>query len=353
MMRLFQRGKKAVALPPGTLEFAGERKIAEPKITLWDYDKDHIERRKDVSPEDCLPYRDTPRITWINVDGLHDTGLISKLGTHFGLHPLVMEDIVNVYQRPKLEDYGDYIYIVAKMLEYDRSENRVGMEQVSIVVARNFVLSFQEREGDVFDPVRERLEKTGRIRMANSDYLAYALLDAIVDNYFVILESLGEEIESLEEDLVESPRREVLERIHGMKRELILIRKAVWPLREVVSGLERSESKLVRKDTKLFLRDLYDHTIQIIDAVESYRDMTTGLQDLYLSSISNRMNEVMKVLTIIATMFIPLSFFAGVYGMNFEHMPELGWKWSYPIFWGAIAAIGASMLIFFRRKGWL
>jgi magnesium transporter len=353
MVRLFRRAHKRVALPPGTLEYAGEKKTEKPRITIWDYDSEHLEQKETAAVEECFPYLDTPQVSWINVDGLHDTDLIAKLGNHFGLHPLVMEDIINTHQRPKLEDYGDYLYVVARMLHYDRDVNEVSSEQVSFVLGRNFLLTFQEREGDVFEPVRERIRKTGRIRMVDADYLMYALLDAIVDNYFVLLEGFGEEIESLEENLVEDPSSELLQRIHGLKRELIIIRRSVWPLREVISGLERSESELIRKGSRVFLRDLYDHTIQVIDAVESYRDMVGGMQDLYLSSISNRMNEVMKVLTIIATVFIPLGFLAGVYGMNFEFMPELRFRWSYPIFWAAVLTVGGSMLYYFRKKQWL
>ena len=256
-------------------------------------------------------------------------------------------------QRPKIEDYDKYIYIVIRMLGYDSDAEELSSEQISLVLGHGLVLTFQEKPGDVFDHVRERIKKPGRIRMVNVDYLAYALLDAVVDNYFVILERIGEEIEALEEGMVEDPTPRLLEKVHKLKRELIIIRKSVWPLREVVSGLERSESELVRHETKVYLRDLYDHTIQVIDAVESYRDMVSGMQDLYLSSISNRMNEVMKVLTIIATIFIPLGFMAGIYGMNFEFMPELAWKWSYPLFWGAIATVSGSMLLYFRKKKWI
>jgi len=353
MMKLFRRGQRNVGLAPGTLEYVGEKKIEEPRITVWDYDRENLEQKEVPTPEECSKYLDTPRVSWINVDGLHDTDLIAKIGERFGLHPLVMEDIVNVHQRPKLEDYDKYLYVVTRMLDYDAEANEVSSEQVSLVLGKNFVLTFQEREGDVFDPVRDRLQKTARVRLSYADYLAYALLDAIVDNYFVALERLGEDIETLEEDLVENPSSELLETVHRLKRELILVRRSIWPLREVMSGLERSESKLVRKETRLYLRDLYDHTVQVMDAVESYRDVVSGLQDLYLSSISNRMNEVMKVLTIIATLFIPLGFIAGVYGMNFEFMPELKFKWSYPIFWGAIAAVSGLMLYFFHRKKWI
>ncbi len=353
MARLFRKRHKTAGLPPGTMEFVGEKKVEEVRLTVWDYDKESVEKIKPSTVEECFPFRDTSRVSWINVDGLHDTELLGKLGDHFGLHPLVMEDIANTTQRPKVEDYGDYLYIVMRMLDYNKEARRVTPEQLSLVLGKNYVLTFQERVGDVFDHVRERIQKTARIKLSRVDYLAYALLDAVVDRYFVILEAFGEDIEALEEDLMDAPSPRLLETTHELKRELIVLRKAVWPLREVISALERYESRLIHKETRLYMRDLYDHTIQVIDSVESYRDVTSGLQDLYLSSISNKMNEVMKVLTIIATIFIPMSFLAGIFGMNFEYMPELKWKWSYPLFWLGVVAVGGSMISYFKKKGWI
>ena len=353
MARLFRRRHKTAGLPPGTMEFVGEKKVEEVRLTVWDYDRESVEKIEPATAEECFPFRDTSRASWVNVDGLHDTELLGKLGDHFGLHPLVMEDIANTTQRPKVEDYGNYLYVVMRMLDYDKESRRVTPEQLSLVLGKNFVLTFQERAGDVFDHVRERIQKTARIKLSRVDYLAYALLDAVVDRYFVILEAFGEDIEALEEDLMDAPSPQLLETTHELKRELVILRKAVWPLRELISALERYESRLIHKETRLYLRDLYDHTIQVIDAVESYRDVTSGLQDLYLSSISNRMNEVMKVLTIIATIFIPMSFLAGIFGMNFEFMPELKWKWSYPLFWLGIVALGGSMIGYFKKKGWI
>jgi len=353
MTRLFHRTHKAVALSPGTVLYHGPQKVDAVRIRYLDYDKDQLDERKVESTDECLPLRDTPTTSWINIDGLHDEAVISSMGEQYGLHPLILEDIVNTHQRPKLEDHGDYIYVVMRMLYLDEGETRVTSEQFSFVLGRNYVLSFQERYGDVFEPVRERLRLgKGRSRKLGPDYLAYALMDAIVDNYFAVLEKLGEKIESLEDDLIADPMPEHLHTIHGLKREMIYLRKAVWPLRECIGGLERSESDLVKKATVPFLRDLYDHTIQVIDAVESFRDMLSSMQDLYLSSVSNRMNEVMKVLTVIATIFVPLTFVAGIYGMNFEHMPELGWKWSYLIFWIAIVGIGGGMVTYFKRSRW-
>ncbi|MFH1841639.1 MAG: magnesium/cobalt transporter CorA [bacterium] len=354
MARFFHRMKQRVAQSPGTVVYHGEPKVDQVVVSVIDYDPQRLDEREVDDIGECFHYRDESSVTWINVTGLHDTDLLKRLGGHFGLHPLVQEDIVNTFQRPKLEDFETYLYIVCRMLHYKAETRRVESEQVSLVLGENFVLSFQERAGDVFEPVRERLRKgKGRIRKLSADYLAYALLDAVVDGYFLILEQYGEQLEALEEALLEHPSSELLHTIHELKREMILLRRSVWPLREVVSGLERAESGLVQEVTGPFLRDVYDHTIQVAEMVESIRDMLSGMQDLYLSSISNRMNEVMKVLTIISTIFVPMTFVAGIYGMNFEHMPELGWKWSYPIFWGVVCTMAGFMMGFFRRRRWL
>ncbi|MBD3235284.1 MAG: magnesium/cobalt transporter CorA [Candidatus Eisenbacteria bacterium] len=352
--RLFRRSRHKVGLAPGTVAFVGEQKSAHVRLRVLDYDAQEFSERDLARAEEALPYRNPPRTAWLNLDGLHDTTLLSRIGEQFGIHPLALEDIAHVHQRPKLEDYGDHLYVVIKMLTFDEEQTRILSEQISLVLGRSYALSFQEREGDVFEPVRQRIRSgAGRARRRGADYLAYMLLDAVVDNYFVILERIGERIEALEERLVADATPALLQEVHALRREMILLRRAVWPLREVTGGLERSDSELISDDTALFLRDLYDHTIQVIDAIESYREMLSGLQDLYLSSISHRMNDVMKTLTIIATLFIPLSFLAGVFGMNFDFMPELHWRWSYPLFWVAIVAIGTGMLIFFRRRGWL
>lgn len=288
------------------------------------------------------------------MDGVHQLADIEKIGTHFKIHPLVLEDIMNTGQRPKIEIFDDYIFIVLKMLRYDEAENETKIEQVSIILGSNFVISLQESKGDVFDSIRERIRSDrGRIRKMGADYLAYTLIDAVVDNYFVILEKLGEEIEDIEDELVSNPSPETLQTIHSLKREMIFLRKSVWPLRELISRLERWESPLIDKSIYIYLRDLYDHTIQVIDAIETFRDMLSGMLDIYLSSISNRMNEVMKVLTIIATIFIPLTLIAGIYGMNFTYMPELKSPWGYPMVYVVMLAIGVVMLIYFRRKKWL
>jgi len=341
-------------LPPGALVYIGEQKVEEVVITLFDYDRERYEEKELKSVEECFPYKDTPTVSWINIAGIHQVEIMEKIGNHFGIHPLAIEDILNTGHRPKMDDMDDYLFIVLKMLNYNEEDDEIDAEQVSIIIGQNFVISFQEKEGDVFEPVRERIRKNrGRIRKMGADYLAYALLDSIVDNYFTILEKIGERIESLEEELVENPSTQTLQEIHSLKSGMIFLRKSVWPLREVISELERGESPLIKETTVIYLRDVYDHSIQVIDTVETFRDMISGMLDVYLSSISNKMNEVMKVLTIIATIFIPLTFLAGVYGMNFKYMPELEWYQGYFAVLCVMVVIGIGMVIYFRKKKWL
>ena len=348
-----KRSKKA-GLPPGTLVHIGEKKAETPKITIMDYDEAHFQEKETKTIEECLLFKDKPTVTWINIDGLHQVEILERLGECYGLHPLVLEDILNTDQRPKMEDYGEYLFIVLRMLNYNDKSSEIEAEQISLILGTNFVLSFQEKEGDTFNPIRERIRNgKGRIRRMGADYLAYSLLDSIVDNYFIILEKLGEKIEFLEDELVTRPTPETLQIIHHLKREMIYLRKAVWPLREVIGSLERGEPPLVKETIRVYLRDVYDHTIQVIDTIETFRDMVSGMLDIYLSSISNRLNAVMKVLTIIATIFMPLTFLAGIYGMNFKYMPELEWRWSYPVVWLIMVGIGVSMLLYFRKKKWL
>jgi len=354
MKKFTRKRSKKVGLPPGALVHVGEKREEKVRITIIDYDKAQFQEKEAETVEECFPFKDKPTVTWINVDGIHQPEIVKKLGDCFGMHPLVLEDILNTDQRPKMEDFGNYIYTVLKMLYYDEKSDEMIIEQISLVLGSNFVISFQEKMGDVFNPIRERIKSDkGRVRKMGADYLAYALTDAIVDNYFTILEKIGEKVEFLEEELVAKPKPETLQAIHNLKRELIFLRKSVWPLREVISGLERGESSLIDASTKLYLRDVYDHTIQVIDTVETLRDMVSGMLDIYLSSISNKMNEVMKVLTIIATIFIPLTFIAGIYGMNFAFMPELGLPWSYPLILLVMVGVGILMLIYFRRKKWI
>jgi magnesium transporter len=348
-----RRSDKA-GLSPGILMYVGEKKVGKPRITVIDYDDGSFLEKEVASVEECFPFKDTATVTWINVDGVADAAVIGALGAKFDIHPLVLEDIMTTTQRPKVEDLGNAVFVVLRMIECAKDGSDIAADQLSLILGPNFVLSFQETPGDCLDPVRERIRGgKGRIRGLGPDYLAYAIVDAVVDNYFFVLETLGGRIDALEETLVDEPRRELLHEIHGLKREMIDLRKAVWPLREVVNGLERLETPLIKSSTDVFLRDLYDHTIQVIDTVESFREMLTSMVETYLSSVSNRMNEVMKVLTIIATIFIPITFLAGVYGMNFKHFPEIGWPWGYALFWGIVLATVGGMFIFFRRKKWL
>jgi magnesium transporter len=355
MPRLVRRkSKQKAGLIPGTLVYTGEKKIDKIRIRIIDYDETQLEEKEVEKVEECFPFKDKPTITWINIDGLHDLEVIEKIGKQFGLHPLVLEDIVNTGQRPKLEDFENHVFVVLKMLYYDQEKGELEAEQISLIFGQNFVISFQERVGDIFEPLRERIRKgKGRVRKAGSDYLAYALIDSIVDHYFVILEQLGEKIEDAEKELAVNPTLETLQTIRTFKKEMIFLRKSIWPLREVVNSLERGESSLVDESTLIYLRDVYDHTIQIIDTVESYRDMLSGMLDVYLSSISNKMNEVMKVLTIFAAIFIPLTFIAGIYGMNFGFMPELGWRWGYFGILLVMAIVAVALIVYFKRKRWL
>jgi magnesium transporter len=352
--KLLPKTSHKAGRPPGTLVHIGEAPAAPVNIRVMDYDPEHLKEETIATLEECRVYRQSPTVSWINLNGVHNLELLGKIGAEFDLHSLVMEDIVNTEHRPKFEDFDSYLFLVLKMLHLDESATGIRTEQVSLILAPGLVLSFQEREGDVFEGVRERLRSNkGRLRKMGADYLAYALLDAVVDSYFGILEQIGDQIEQLEDELVLQPSPETLGKIHHFKREMILLRKAVWPLREMIGGLQRSESPLIAEQTGIFLRDVYDHTIQIIDTVETFRDVLSGLLDLYLSNVSNRMNEVMKVLTVIATVFIPLGFIAGVYGMNFDFMPELHWRWSYPLLWMVMLAVAGGMYGYFRKKRWL
>lgn len=355
MKILKKRLLKTVGQPPGTLIYTGDKPSEETRITIIEYDEQQYLLKEVKTVEECYPCKMTPIKSWINVTGLSNLEIVESMGKHFDIHSLVMEDVVNMSQRPKFEEHGGYIFMVLKMLSYDENKEGVGIEQVSIILGPNFVITFQEKEGDVFNPIRERIrDNLGRIRKLGADYLAYALIDAVVDNYFMLLEKLGEKMELLmEEELLIDPVPETSHKIYELKRELINIRRAVWPLRELIGGLEKSDSPLIEESTGIFLQDLHDHTIQVIEVVESSREMISGMLDMYLSSISNKMNSTMKVLTVIATIFIPLTFLAGIYGMNFEYIPELTWRWAYPTVWAVMIGIGVSMLFGFKKKKWM
>ena len=352
--RFVKPSSKKPGSAPGTLVPVGERKVDKTRITVIDYDAEQLQEKEVTDIREVLPMKDAPTITWVNIDGLHDMDLIRQVGEVFGVHPLTLEDIVNTGHRPKMEEFESYLLIVFKMLYFDEAKNHIETEQISLVLGERFLISFQEIPGDAFVPVRERLRKgKGRIRNSGCSYLAYALIDAVVDHYFLVLEGLGERIEALEQELLSSPTDDGLRTLYEMKRELIYFRKQIWPMRELLNRILKEEPSFVDPAIGVFLNDVYDHAIQVMDTLESFRDVLSGLLDVYLSTISNRMNEVMKVLTIIATIFIPLSFIAGVYGMNFEYMPELKWRWAYPVLWSILFSIFVCMLLWFKRKRWL
>jgi magnesium transporter len=341
-------------LPPGSLVHIGETRTETVSINLIGYDSEAFDERSFKSLDECLPFLRRSGITWVNVEGVHNVEIIRHLGEQFSLHPLVLEDIVNTVQRPKIEDYDSYLFIVLRMLQ-PAGGGEFTSEQLSIILGPEYLFTFQEgQQGDVFDSVRDRLRNAkGKIRAMGADYLAYSLIDAIVDSYFSVLEDLGERIVNLEEELTVAPDRATLHLINGIKKEIIFLRKAVWPLREAVSFLERGDSPLLTPSTRLYFRDVYDHTVQVIETVETYRDLLSGMLDLYLSSISNRTNEIMKFLTVIGTIFMPLTFLVGVYGMNFKHMPELEWRNGYYALWILMVVLSIGMIIYFRKKRWL
>lgn len=354
------RIKHKIGMPPGSLVYTGKSRSTRPLITLFEFGHEgHTERKIDDIKE-FVGKSEGGGVRWINVDGLNDTALLERIGKEFDIHPLVIEDVLNTSQRPKTEHHESYIFIVLRMIYPSKDGGEVESEQVSIILGDGYILSFQERRGDVFDPIRDRIRTgKGRVRSMGSDYLAYCLMDSIVDNYFLVIENLGERVESIEDDVIERPDRGTVQAIHKLKRQLISMRRSTWPLRESVSSIYRESSGMVKDETKLYFRDLYDHTIQVIDSIESHRDITSSMLDIYLSSVSNRMNEVMKVLTIIATIFIPLTFITGIYGMNFDpdyspfNMPELRWYFGYPFALTLMAAIPLVMLIYFRKRKWI
>lgn len=340
-------------LMPGTPVFVGEQKLDAPSMDITCYTAETLDEVSDATLEDFNRLTNDKNVTWLNVNGVHDISAIEAIGQYFNLHPLTLEDIVNTTQRPKAEEFDDYIFLVLKMAAYNEAEKEIEVENVSLVLGKGYVISFQEREGDVFGAVRTHIRSAkGRIRKSGADYLVYSLMDAVVDEYFAAIEKTGERIEDMDDDVILDPRPAHVQEIHHLKRNVLFLRKSVWPLREEVAALEKSDSKLIEKPTRAYLRDLYDHTIQVIDMVETYRDILGGLHDTYLSSVNNRMNDIMKVLTIIATIFIPLTFIAGVYGMNFKYMPELEWKWGYFASLAIMAVMALGMLVYFKRKGW-
>lgn len=343
-----------VGMPPGTILHIGDMRSEKIKISILSYNKDIWKEEHFNNIDELLQYQCNVDVSWIHINGIHRVDIIEKIGKKFAIHPLILEDIVNTNQRPKIEDNKDYLYIVLKMINYFEQLKKIEFEQISMIIGSNYIISFQENDNHTFEQIRERIKNTnGKIRAKGVDYLAYALLDCIVDYYYVALEYLGEKIEILEDQLMLDPGPDVLKEIHSLKTEMLFVRKSIWPLREIINVLSRGDSSLFTHNTLIYLRDVYDHIIQVIDTIEMYRDMVTAMFDIYISSVSYKLNEVMKVLTIIATIFIPLTFIVGLYGMNFKYMPELEWEWGYPAVLVFMAIISIFMLLYFRRKKWI
>lgn len=345
--------KKKLGLSPGSIIYTGNKESNKLSIETFDYNTEQVEEKVHSKIEDVFHYKTTKAITWININGLNHVDAIEKIGNQFELHPLTLEDIVNTNHRPKIDDYHNYIFVVVKMLYYNDDEQIVN-EQVSFILGNNYVLSFQEAEGDVFNSLRERIRNPkGRIRTLGSDYLLYALIDAVTDHYFLVIETMSNKIEDIEDTLFKAVSQEELSlEIQKLKREILKVRRAIFPLREIISKIEKNENNFIQEKTIHYFRDVYDHVVQISENIEIYREMIWGLMDMYMTTISNKMNQIMKVLTIISTIFIPLTFLAGIYGMNFDNIPELHFKYSYFILWGIMIVLFFSMLNYFKRKKW-
>jgi magnesium transporter len=352
--RTLSSAAKKSGFAPGTLVHVGTRHEHDHSIMVANYNHTILEKRTICSIEELLPYKTTDTVTWVIVDGLKDVALVEAIGQHFDIHPLVLEDILNTNQRTKFEEYPDYLYFVIKATSLIKGSFNVEYEQISILVLDNFVFTFMEKPDQLFDPILNRLNnEDGQLRHAGSDYLAYVIMDTVVDEYFTLQDAFDELIEEIEDELLTHPSVATLSTIQKIRRELIFLRKTVSPLRELLAAIRRSESPLFDERTKRYFADIYDHSIRIIESVESYRELISGMLDIYLSSVSNKMNETMKFLTVFASIFIPLTFIAGVYGMNFDYMPELKWHWSYPILWSVFIGIAVSLLFYFKRKKWL
>ena len=354
MARFLKKKNGSLGLAPGSLVFIGTKKIDQPLVRVIDYDKATLQEMELVDLQEGEKFKQTDTVTWLNIYGLHDTEFIKQIGKAFDLHPLTLEDILNTGQRPKMEEYDDYLFIVLKMLRFDKEQEVVVGEQLSMVLGEKFLITFQEQPGDVFEPVRDRIRKQkGRIRGTGIDYLAYALLDTIVDNYMVIVERIGSKIEEIEDEILADPTREVLQKINDYKREMNYLRKSIRPAREFIVQLARLDSELIREQTIPFLKDLQDLITQTTEIIDTYREMLSDHLNIYNTGVSNKLNEIMKILTIFAAIFIPLTFVAGIYGTNFEYLPELHFKYSYFIFWGFMVLVAVIMLRFFKHKGWL
>jgi len=354
MARFLKEKGALVGNIPGEPIFIGKRKMDKINMHVIDYNDKFIDEIDPNSIEEITQLKETSTVSWININGLHDTEAIKSLAKNFNLHPLVVEDIVNTGQRPKMEEYDDHLFFALKMMRYDHKNNIIESEQLSLVIGANFLITFQERPGDVFEPIRKRIRnKMGRIRHHGIDYLAYALLDSVIDNYMIIIERIGEQIEEVEDELLANLNKDVLTQINDYKREMNYLRKTIRPVKEFMLQLSRLDSDLLHDDTIPFIKDLLDISMQAVESIDTYRMMLSDHLDIYNSGTNNRLNEIMKVLTIFSAIFIPLTFIAGIYGTNFEFMPELGFKYSYPIFWSVLLVVAGFMLRFFKRKNWL
>jgi len=342
-----------VGLKPGALLHVGERKLDKIRIRVVDFDQEHLEERELQSIEECEKYRDKDTVSWINIDGLHNIESMAKLSKIFGISSLVFEDVVNTHQRHKFEEYDNYIFIISKMMNYDAETHTISFEHISFIFGKNYVLSFQEKFGDFFEPVRERIRNSlGRLRRKKADYLNYALIDVMVDNYFVVADKLDISLNGLEDELMMNPTQDTLKQMYIIKRELLKLSRNIRPMREVTSNFYKMETDLIDTRNNIYLRDLYDHTVDLNESVDMDRELVSGMIDTYISITGNKLNEIMKILTIMASIFIPLTFIAGVYGMNFENMPELHEKWGYHLTLLIMLLIGGFMVVYYRKKKW-
>lgn len=354
MTRQSKKYSQKAGMLPGSVVFIGEGKTEPASLSLSSYTPDAYQPLPLKTLADCsTQVKQSGGIVWVKVSGLQDTAMVEELGKCFNLHPLTLEDVVNTEQRPKLEDYGNYLFAVIKALHWDSELKKTRSEHISLILGKNFLISFQEHQSDIFNPIHQRLQSdNGRIRKLGADYLLYSILDIIVDGYFSLIEGFGDYLDEIEEQLLSSPSSQTLKQISEAKKEMLFIRKSIWPVRETVAAIERSETPLIDKSSHIYFRNIYDHLIQQIDTGETYRDMLSNMIDIYLSSLSNRMSEVMKVLTIFASIFIPLTFIVGIYGMNFD-IPELRFSWGYPGILLFMLAIALVLVLFFKRKKWL
>jgi magnesium transporter len=348
-----KKSSSKIGLPPGSIVYLGEKKVEQVTITLTEYDEKDCDKYEIKSVEEIDPFTDTPQVTWVSVCGLHETEFLKQVGEKFKVHPLVLEDILNTDTRPKIEIADDYLFIVMKLLTYNAEQRILETEQVSFILGRTFLFSFSEKTDDIFNPIKERItSQLGKVRKRGADYLLYALMDIVVDHYFLALEKIEDRIEILDDEVINDTDKSHIESIYNLRNLLLIIRRAIWPFREIVNQLIKDDSDLLDDSIEPYLRDLYDHTIHITESIEQQREVTNGLMEIYLSMMSNKMNEVMKVLTVIATIFIPLTFIVGIYGMNFPNMPEMKWPWAYFVVWCVMIGVTLLMLYYFKRKKW-